>query len=85
VRARAAARPSATLTPCPPVRSEFAAIHELCMFALENSHKVDLIRATLTTLHAYLSWVPLGYIFEARFFFCCSETPLSRRAPRARW
>ena len=36
------------------------------MFALENSHKADLIRATLTTLHAYLSWVPLGYIFEVR-------------------
>ena len=35
------------------------------MFALENSHKPDLIRATLTTLHAYLSWVPLGFIFES--------------------
>ena len=35
------------------------------MFALENSAKPDLIRATLTTLHAYLSWVPLGFIFES--------------------
>ena len=47
------------------LNTEFAAIHELCMFALENSHKPDLIRATLTTLHAYLSWVPLGFIFES--------------------
>ncbi len=35
------------------------------MFALEHSSKPDLIRATLTTLHAFLSWVPLGFIFES--------------------
>ena len=45
------------------LNNEFAAIHELCMFALERSTKVDLIKATLETLHAFLSWVPLGYIF----------------------
>ena len=27
--------------------------------------KPALIRTTLLTLHAYLSWVPLGYIFES--------------------
>lgn len=32
---------------------------------LNASQKPDLIRATLATLHAYLSWVPLGYIFES--------------------
>lgn len=47
------------------LNAEFAAIHGLCMFALERSTKPDLIRATLTTLHAFLSWVPLGYIFES--------------------
>jgi exportin-1 len=47
------------------LNAEFAAIHELCMFALERSAKPDLIRATLDTLHAFLSWVPLGYIFES--------------------
>jgi hypothetical protein len=26
---------------------------------------VDLIRATLSTLNAFLSWVPLGYIFSS--------------------
>lgn len=46
-------------------RSEFALIHELCEFALTRSQKPDLIVATLTTLHAFLTWVPLGYIFES--------------------
>ena len=32
---------------------------------LNASSKPDLIRATLSTLHAFLSWVPLGYIFES--------------------
>jgi hypothetical protein len=27
--------------------------------------KPDLTRATLSTLHAFLSWVPLGYIFDS--------------------
>ncbi len=31
---------------------------------LNASSKPDLIRATLGTLHAYLSWVPLAYVFE---------------------
>jgi len=44
---------------------EFAAIHELCLFALEHSSKADLTRATLSTLQVFLSWVPLGYIFES--------------------
>ena len=32
---------------------------------LKASQKPDLIRATLATLNAFLSWVPLGYIFES--------------------
>jgi exportin-1 len=35
-------------------------IHELCTFVLLNTRKESLIRATLTALHAYLSWVPVG-------------------------
>lgn len=46
------------------LNTEFRLIHELCLFVLNASQKPDLIRATLATLHAYLSWVPLGYIFE---------------------
>lgn len=47
------------------LNTEFRLIHELCLFVLNASQKPDLIRATLATLHAYLSWVPLGYIFES--------------------
>jgi len=30
------------------------------MFVLENTRKVELLRATLTALAAYLSWIPPG-------------------------
>jgi len=46
------------------VSQEFVEIHGLCEFVLDRSQKVELVRATLQTLNAYLSWVPLGYIFE---------------------
>ena len=46
------------------LNTEFRLIHELCLFVLNASQKPDLIRATLATLHAYLSWVPLGFILE---------------------
>ncbi|PSC71723.1 exportin-1-like isoform X2 [Micractinium conductrix] len=44
---------------------QFSAVHELCLMVLNASQKPDLIRATLATLNAFLSWVPLGYIFES--------------------
>ncbi|PNH03912.1 Exportin-1 [Tetrabaena socialis] len=43
---------------------EFKAIHELCVFVLNNTRKPELIRSTLETLSVFLTWVPLGYIFE---------------------
>lgn len=47
------------------VCSEFQLIHELCLYVLSVSQRTELIRATLSTLHAFLSWIPLGYIFES--------------------
>lgn len=47
------------------LNSEFRLIHELCVFVLMNTRKADLVRATLDTLSVYLTWVPLGYIFES--------------------
>ena len=47
------------------LNSEFALIHDLCLFVLNNSQKADLVRATLATLAAYLTWVPLGYVLES--------------------
>nr|GMC60855.1 protein EXPORTIN 1A isoform X2 [Ipomoea batatas] len=43
----------------------FKLIHELCLYVLSASQRTELIRATLATLHAFLSWIPLGYIFES--------------------
>lgn len=48
------------------LNNEFRSIHELCMFVLGNTRKTELIRATLTALAAYLSWIPPGYIFEGQ-------------------
>uniref|UniRef100_A0A1J3F903 Exportin-1 n=1 Tax=Noccaea caerulescens TaxID=107243 RepID=A0A1J3F903_NOCCA len=47
------------------LNSEFKLIHELCLYVLSASQRQDLIRSTLSALHAYLSWIPLGYIFES--------------------
>jgi exportin-1 len=47
------------------LNSEFQLIHELCLYVLSVSQRTELIRATLSTLHAFLSWIPLGYIFES--------------------
>lgn len=47
------------------LNAEFAMIHELCEFVLTNSQKPELISQTLVTLHAFLTWIPLGYIFES--------------------
>ncbi|KAE9464667.1 hypothetical protein C3L33_03460, partial [Rhododendron williamsianum] len=48
------------------VYSEFQLIHELCLYVLSAaSQRTELMRATLATLHAFLSWIPLGYIFES--------------------
>lgn len=42
------------------LNNEFRSIHELCMYVLANTRKVELLRATLTALAAYLSWIPPG-------------------------
>ncbi|CAI5490079.1 unnamed protein product [Closterium sp. Naga37s-1] len=47
------------------LNSEFQLVHELCQYVLAASQRAELIRATLATLHAFLSWIPLGYIFES--------------------
>lgn len=50
--------------------SEFQLIHELCQYVSSMSERGELIRATLGTLHAFLSWIPLGYIFESALVSC---------------
>lgn len=51
--------------------AQFAAVYELCLAVLGTGEPgpaaaaPDLVRTTLSTLHAFLSWVPLGYVFES--------------------
>lgn len=46
------------------LNQQFTLIHDLCLFVLANTRRQELVRATLSALAAYLSWVPAGYIFE---------------------
>lgn len=46
------------------LNEEFAQIFHLCEFILDNSTKRSLISSTLATLQRFLTWIPLGYIFE---------------------
>lgn len=43
---------------------EFTSIYRLCSEVLLNETAPTLITATLETLLRFLSWIPLGYIFE---------------------
>ncbi len=46
------------------LNEEFAQIFQLCEFILEASNKPSLLLATLQCLQRFLTWIPLGYIFE---------------------
>lgn len=48
------------------LNQEFAQIHALCVFVLTASSQTTLLKCTLETLLAYLSWIPIGYIFEGQ-------------------
>eukprot|EP00123_Amoebidium_parasiticum_P017948 comp24043_c0_seq2/m.43098 comp24043_c0_seq2/g.43098 ORF comp24043_c0_seq2/g.43098 comp24043_c0_seq2/m.43098 type:complete len:1076 (-) comp24043_c0_seq2:246-3473(-) len=43
---------------------QFGEVFQLCMFVLDNTSSNVLIKATLETLLRFLSWIPLGYMFE---------------------
>lgn len=43
---------------------EFTQIFQLCEFVLNKSTHVPLLTITLQTLLRFLSWIPLGFIFE---------------------
>eukprot|EP00397_Hematodinium_sp_SG-2012_P001766 GEMP01001771.1.p1 GENE.GEMP01001771.1~~GEMP01001771.1.p1 ORF type:complete len:1108 (+),score=186.25 GEMP01001771.1:155-3478(+) len=51
---------------------QFASIFELCMFIFQNhittpgTVNPSLLKTTLTTLAQFLSWIPLGYVFETQ-------------------
>ncbi|GKY98970.1 hypothetical protein MPSEU_000852700 [Mayamaea pseudoterrestris] len=46
------------------LNGEFAQIYQLCEFVLLNSQRPSLLRVTLQTLQRFLTWIPLGFIFQ---------------------
>lgn len=46
------------------LNEEFSQVFQLCEFILGASGKKSLLLSTLRTLQRFLSWIPLGYIFE---------------------
>ena len=46
------------------LNDEFSQIFHLCEFILEASQRPSLLLATLQTLQRFLTWIPLGYVFE---------------------
>ena len=45
---------------------EFGLIYRLCEFVLENSQKLPLLKSTLQALLKFLSWIPVGYVFQTK-------------------
>lgn len=46
------------------LNGEFTQIYQLCEFVLANSQRATLLRVTLQTLQRFLTWIPLGFIFQ---------------------
>lgn len=48
------------------LNNEFVQIYHLCEFILEHSQRPSLLRVTLQTLQRFLTWIPLGFIFQTQ-------------------
>ena len=46
------------------LNNEFTSIYHLCEYVIEHSTKVSLLVVTLQTLQRFLTWIPLGFIFQ---------------------
>ncbi len=46
------------------LNEEFSKVFELCEFVLQHSQRPSLLSLTLETLQRFLTWIPLGYVFE---------------------
>eukprot|EP00980_Cylindrotheca_fusiformis_P007359 scaffold1525_cov142-Cylindrotheca_fusiformis.AAC.159 len=48
------------------LNGEFSQIFQLCEFVLEHSKHPSLLKVTLQTLQRFLTWIPLGFIFQTK-------------------
>lgn len=56
---------------------QFQEIFTLCITILEKCPAPAMVEATLKTLHRFLSWIPVGYVFETNITQLLSENFLS--------
>ncbi|KAI9023764.1 nuclear export factor CRM1 [Phycomyces nitens] len=61
---------------------EFSGIFQLCKEVLDKANKPSLILATLETLLRFLSWIPLGYVFETTLIDTLCNRFLTERETR---
>ncbi|CAF1173283.1 unnamed protein product [Adineta steineri] len=54
--------------------TEFTKIFQLCEYVVDKSRHPPLLLVTLETLLRFLSWIPLGYIFETNMANTLIET-----------
>ena len=48
------------------LNGEFSSIYQLCEFILQHSQRPSLLKVTLQTLQRFLTWIPLGFIFQTK-------------------
>lgn len=46
------------------LNGEFTHVYQLCEFVLAQSQRPTLLKVTLQTLQRFLTWIPLGFIFQ---------------------
>ncbi|PAV62887.1 hypothetical protein WR25_23782 isoform B [Diploscapter pachys] len=56
---------------------QFQDVFSLCITILEKCPANSIVAATLKTLHRFLSWIPVGYVFETNITQLLSENFLS--------
>ncbi|CAI4231357.1 unnamed protein product [Auanema sp. JU1783] len=56
---------------------QFQEVFSLCIAILEKCPAHAMVQATLKTLHRFLSWIPVGYVFETNITELLSENFLS--------
>ncbi|CAB3396830.1 unnamed protein product [Caenorhabditis bovis] len=56
---------------------QFQDVFTLCVSILEKCPSNSMVQATLKTLHRFLTWIPVGYVFETNITELLSENFLS--------
>ncbi|PVU86567.1 hypothetical protein BB560_006659 [Smittium megazygosporum] len=62
--------------------TEFSGIFQLCIEIFKSAVQPSLVRATLETFLRFLSWLPLGYIFDTDFLHDICSRFLEARETR---